>query len=368
MALNREGASTIVDGGDTQSSLAKYNEDADAHGDAGVAAERNARRAEKVGNVVGVLGLFSFVPGLKALSEAIGKVTSAVASNYKCEKRCQDFMITLGGYSTMFKDWNALGEEDAAVPGFTVFDDAVEAVNKYKHSRAKIFNAQKWIEKFDGLQKDLVEQILQHVLVAIPKLFGGACGSAKPHAAVTVRLLLKVKALKSSSVTMPSPTREAEVHLDDIFEAILHVDHNDLIKKGSDDYERLKATKKERLENGASEMKLGRFVFLLAWLLKPCVFFLSLQDALHLVPCSLSVSVSALVIALQIHADRRWAGFRKDHPVEEVGAGLGSERWRCSERRVQDPVHHHHSCRAERPGVPRPGRRSAARAVAQGVP
>jgi hypothetical protein len=280
MAPNRD-----ADGGDTQSSLAKYKEDADAHGDEGVAAERNARRAETAGDVAGVLGLFSFVPGLSVLSEAIGKVTSAVATNYKCKKRCEDFMITLGGYSTMFEKWNALGEGAPAVPGFTVFEEAVALVNEYKRSsvKKKVFNAQGWIEKFDGLQMTLVVQIQQQVLVIIPNLFGGA----KSHAAVTVRLLLKQKALGSSLVTMPSPTREAKVHLDDIFEAILHVDHDDLIAKGSDEYERLKATKKERLENGASEMKLGRFVKI-GLALRPC-FFLPLQDALHLVPAAHSL-------------------------------------------------------------------------------
>jgi hypothetical protein len=281
IAPNRGGASTDADGGDTQSSLAKYKEDADAHGDEGVAAERNARRAETAGDVAGVLGLFSFVPGLSVLSKAIGKVTSAVATNYKCKKRCEDFMITLGGYSTMFEKWNALGEGAPAVPGFTVFEEAVALVNEYKNSSVKkIFNAQGWIEKFDGLQMTLVVQIQQQVLVVIPNLYGGA----KPHAAVTVRLLLKQKALGSSLVTMPSPTREAKVHLDDIFEAILHVDHDDLIAKGSDEYERLNATKKERLGNGASEMKLGRYVYF-GLALKP-FFFLPLQDALHLVPAA----------------------------------------------------------------------------------
>ena len=71
-----------------------------------------------------------------------------------------------------------------------------------------------------------------------------------------VELLLKQKALGNSTVVVPSLKYEKTVHLDDIFTALLHVDHEDLIASGSDEYENIQARKKKALEKGVAEIKL----------------------------------------------------------------------------------------------------------------
>ena len=57
---------------------------------------------------------------------------------------------------------------------------------------------------------------------------------------------------------VPSLTHEATVHLDTIYTAILSVDHEELIASGSDEYERLKAKTKRRLEKGSDDIELHK--------------------------------------------------------------------------------------------------------------
>jgi hypothetical protein len=71
-----------------------------------------------------------------------------------------------------------------------------------------------------------------------------------------VESLLKQRATSNSTVVVPSLKNEVVVHLDGIFMAILSVDHGELIASGSDEYERLKAKTKRRLENGSNEIEL----------------------------------------------------------------------------------------------------------------
>ena len=90
----------------------------------------------------------------------------------------------------------------------------------------------------------------------IPDLMGGTAVDKAKHVALHVMLLLKKAALRNSKVLLPSPGREAEVHLDDIFTELLYVDHAELVKAGSDAYEQLLARTKESVAAGAGGIQL----------------------------------------------------------------------------------------------------------------
>ena len=112
-----------------------------------------------------------------------------------------------------------------------------------------------------GMVQNAVEAGFEHVIGQLADMdkrlvAGSGAPESSADVAKRIELLLKRKALQNSTVVIPSLKREAKVHLDAVYTELLHIDHDELIVTGADEYENIKAKKKKRLENGAKDIQL----------------------------------------------------------------------------------------------------------------